>query len=167
MEELYLKLLESNLVNFIIMISILVVIFKKARLGYFIDKMADNIRNSVSSSAEAAKVAMDEYRAARKEARNIPSVKEEISTKAKETSNNIVLTAEAALQDIQNELDKKAQNEISSVLDKEKENTANEIYSAVLNLAEEEILKRLTPDMQQKLIEKGIDELNALGGLKI
>ena len=58
--SLYQKILESNLVNFIIMMSILVLIFKKAKFGNFIDKMADDIRNSVMTSSEAAKKAINE-----------------------------------------------------------------------------------------------------------
>lgn len=100
MEELtlYQKILESNLLNFIIMVSILVVIFKKAKLGAIFDKMAADIQNSVMTSAEAAQAALKEYKEAKRSTKNTEAEKEEILSKARDGAQNMESSAACALQ---------------------------------------------------------------------
>ena len=70
---LFKSFLETNTINFIIMISILVLIFKKAHLGDVIDKMAEDIRNNVDKSATSTKEAIDEYKLGKAFAEEIPN----------------------------------------------------------------------------------------------
>ena len=83
---LYQRILESNLVNFIIMVTILTVIFKKFRLGIIFDKMADDIRTSVMTSSEAAQAALKEYKEAKRSTKNLNNEKNEIIERAKSTA---------------------------------------------------------------------------------
>jgi F0F1-type ATP synthase membrane subunit b/b' len=48
------QILHTNLINFIIVLSLLVLIFKKAHLGDLIDKMANDIQDKVEKSAADA-----------------------------------------------------------------------------------------------------------------
>ena len=84
-ESLFLTVLESNIINFLIMMSILVWIFKKFNLGKIIDNLADDIKNNVVTSAEAVQNALKEYKETRKESREIPNKKQEILDDAKES----------------------------------------------------------------------------------
>ena len=84
-ESLFLTVLESNIINFLIMMSILVWIFKKFNLGKIIDNLADDIKNNVVTSAEAVQNALKEYKETRKESREIPNKKKEILDDAKES----------------------------------------------------------------------------------
>ena len=104
---LYQKILESNLINFIIMVSVLVFIFKKAKLGVFFDKMADEIRNSVMSSADAAQAALKEYKEAKRSTRNTESEKAEILNKAKNSALNMENSAKEHLLGEEKLLDEK------------------------------------------------------------
>ena len=169
MEELtlYQKILESNLVNFIIMVSILVLIFKKAKLGAIFDKMASDIQNSVMSSADAAQAALKEYKEAKRSTKNTAVEKEEILNKAKNTAENMENTAASILQKEEAALDEKCGVQIENSVQKARENTAGEIYETVTRLAEAEIKNRiLNPEnrdeIQSKIIDKCIKELDTL-----
>lgn len=163
--SLYQKILESNLVNFIIMMSILVLIFKKAKLGNFIDKMADDIRNSVMTSSEAAKKAINEYKEAKKSTKNLQAEKNEIITRAKTSALNIEDSAKERLQIEQKNIDNKCAAQVQNVIEKAKSNTASEILDLVSELAEDEVKKRLDDTMQRRLIQKSINELDKLENL--
>ena len=163
--SLYQKILESNLVNFIIMMSILVLIFKKAKFGNFIDKMADDIRNSVMTSSEAAKKAINEYKEAKKRNKNLQAEKNEIITRAKTSALNIEDSAKEKLQIEQKNIDNKCAAQVQNVIEKAKSNTASEILDLVSELAEDEVRKRLDDTMQRRLIQKSINELDKLENL--
>ena len=163
--SLYQKILESNLVNFIIMMSILVLIFKKAKFGNFIDKMADDIRNSVMTSSEAAKKAINEYKKKKKSTKNLQAEKNEIITRAKTSALNIEDSAKEKLQIEQKNIDNKCAAQVQNVIEKAKSNTASEILDLVSELAEDEVRKRLDDTMQRRLIQKSINELDKLENL--
>ena len=163
--SLYQKILESNLVNFIIMMSILVLIFKKAKFGNFIDKMADDIRNSVMTSSEAAKKAINEYKEAKKSTKNLQAEKNEIITRAKTSALNIEDSAKEKLQIEQKNIDNKCAAQVQNVIEKAKSNTASEILDLVSELAEDEVRKRLDDTMQKKKKKKSINELDKLENL--
>ncbi len=163
--SLYQKILESNLINFIIMVSILVLIFKKAKLGNFIDKMADDIRNSVMTSSEAAKKALNEYKEAKKSTKKLQAEKDEIIARAKTSALNIQDSAREKLQIEQKNMDNKCVSEIQNVIEKAKSSAVVEILDAVSELAEDEVKKRLDDTVQRRLIQKSINELDKLENL--
>lgn len=169
MEELtlYQKILESNLLNFIIMVSILVVIFKKAKLGAIFDKMAADIQNSVMTSAEAAQAALKEYKEAKRSTKNTEAEKEEILSKARDGAQNMESSAACALQKEESALDEKCGVQMENDVKKAKETAAGEIYETVTVLAEAEIKNRILnvenrEEIQRKLIDNCINEIDTL-----
>ncbi len=168
---LYQKILESNLVNFIIMVSILVLIFKKAKLGAIFDKMADDIKTSVMTSADAAQAALKEYKEAKRSTKNIGAKKEEILNKAKETASDMQDNASHFLLNEIRLLDEKCDVQVQNNLKKTKEAAAGEIYEKVAALAEETIKERLLDgqtgmELQKRLIDKCIKEIDTLEEIK-
>ncbi len=168
---LYQKILESNLVNFIIMVSILTLIFKKAKLGAIFDKMAEDIRTSVMSSADAAQAALKEYKEAKRSTKNVGVKKEEIIGKAKDTASNMEDGAAKFLSNEIKGLDEKCDVQIQNGVKKAKETAAGEIYETVAKLAEDEIKARLLntetgPALQKRLIDRCINELDTLEEIK-
>lgn len=170
---LYAKILETNLVNFIIMISILTLIFKKAKLGAIFDKMALDIKTSVMTSAEAAEAALKEYKEAKRSTKNLESIKEEIKTKAeneaqriKETFEDIILKEKKML-----EMQFEAKAEADTL--KAKDETAKEFMDIVAELTKEEIQKRINghdgTNIQSKIIDKCICDIDMVdfSGVKI
>ena len=81
--SLFEQILQTNIINFIIVISTLVLIFKKAHLGDLIEKMAQEVKDSVESSALKAQDAISEYKATKKAVKDTPQLQEEILSCAK------------------------------------------------------------------------------------
>jgi len=160
---LYQKILESNLVNFIIMVSVLVLIFKKAKLGRYIDKMADDIKNSVSTSAQAAEAALKEYKEAKRNTKNVQTEKNSIIEKANDTALNIKNSAALALKEEETGLDNKCSFQIETDIKKVKENTASDILNAVSDLVEDEIKRRLDASVQKKFTDMCIENIDKIG----
>lgn len=170
MESLYQKILESNLINFIIMVSILTLIFKKAKLGGIIDKMADDIRNSVSSSTEAAAAAIKEYKEAKRSTKNLAEEKNEILNKAQEGATNIENATKDAILNEKAGLEKKCLSQMELDNIKAKTLAADEVLEIITKRTKAEIEKRLRDDdgtIQQRLIEKCIDEIGQIERLEV
>lgn len=161
-QEIYLKILESNLINFIIMISILTWIFKKFNLGKIIDNITYDIKNNVTSSAEAVKNALDEYKKTKKDSKNIDTKKEEILNDAKNIIQKLNEKTVGEISKKEEELDKNAEKLKNTALDKKIQKTTDEIKEAVYQLSIDTIHSILNDDIQKKIISNSLDELDKI-----
>lgn len=165
---LYQKILESNLVNFIIMVSILTFIFKKAKLGLIIDKMADEVKNTVTTSVQAARNAMDEYKNIKKSLKNTESEKQNIIENAKNSAKNMEEVQNSLIKKEEISLDKKCSLQIENDNKKMKDKITDEIFDIVKILTRDEIERLILEDkdgvLQNKLIEKAINEIDKIEG---
>ncbi len=163
---LYAKILESNLINFIIMVSVLVIIFKKAKLGAFFDKMANDIKTSVMTSSEAAQAALKEYKEAKRSTKNLEDTKKEIIKRADNAAQNAKNAAGDALLKEKEALENQFKNKLEADTVKAKENTSKEFLNAVVELSREEIQNCLNSnkgaEIQSKLIDKCIENLDSV-----
>lgn len=161
---LYTKILESNLINFIIMIAILVAIFKKFKLGAIFDKMADEIKTSVMTSSEAAQIALKEYREAKRSTKNLEDTKNKIMQHTDDTVQNAKNASREAILKEKEVLENQFLNRAKSDLIKAKDDTTREFLGAVVKLSKDEILNRLNSDngreIQLKLVNRCIENLD-------
>ena len=162
--SLFESILKTNIINFIIVISTLVWIFKKANLGALIQKLADDIRISVEKSSNNAQSAISQYKSTKKAVKDTPKLQEEIISQAKSNAQNIKEKIKQKTLYEKNELIKNIEKIISSQKEKYKKLTLDEVYLASIDLAKEEIQKRLDENTHQKIIEKSIEELNKIEG---
>lgn len=162
--SLFESILKTNIVNFIIVISTLVWIFKKANLGALIQKLADDIRISVEKSSNNAQSAISQYKSTKKAVKDTPKLQEEIISQAKSNAQNIKEKIKQKTLYEKNELIKNIEKIISSQKEKYKKLTLDEVYLASIDLAKEEVQKRLDENTHQKIIEKSIEELNKIEG---
>ena len=113
--SLFEQILQTNIINFIIVISTLVLIFKKAHLGDLIEKMAQEVKDSVESSALKAQDAISEYKATKKAVKDTPQLQEEILSCAKSNAQNlkekIEQTTLVACEEIKLNLEKLSKNQ--------------------------------------------------------
>lgn len=161
---LFESILKTNVINFIIVISTLVWIFKKANLGALIQKLADDIKLSVEKSSSNAQDAISQYKSTKKSVKDTPKLQEEIISQAKSNAQNIKEKIEQKTLLEKNELIKSIEKIISNQQEKYKKLTVNEIYKASINIAKEEVQKRLDENNHQKIIEKSIEELDKIEG---
>ncbi len=162
--SLFESILKTNIINFIIVISTLVWIFKKANLGALIQKLADDIRISVEKSSNNAQSAISQYKSTKKAVKDTPKLQEEIISQAKSNAQNIKEKIKQKTLYEKNELIKNIEKIISSQKEKYKKLTLDEVYLASIDLAKEEVQKRLDENTHQKIIEKSIEELNKIEG---
>ncbi len=161
---LFESILKTNVINFIIVISTLVWIFKKANLGALIQKLTDDIKLSVEKSSSNAQDAISQYKSTKKSVKDTPKLQEEIISQAKSNAQNIKEKIEQKTLLEKNELIKSIEKIISNQQEKYKKLTINEIYKASINIAKEEVQKRLDENNHQKIIEKSIEELDKIEG---
>ena len=163
-QELYIYILHSNIINFIIMISILVVIFKKANLGKFLDNISEDIIKNVTTSAEAVQNALSEYKKTKKEAKTLDIKKEEIIKNAREIAKNLTASNEEYIKNKQNELDNNLNKAKEAYYDRRIQKTTFEIQEIVYNFSLEAVKNLQTPEIHRQLILNSLDEFDKIKG---
>lgn len=158
------KILATNLINFLIVISTLCWIYKKARLGDLIQKMADDIKKDVEKSSANAQSAISEYKAVKKATKDTPKLKEDIISNAKNNAENIKEKIKQQTSNKKQEINNTLAGICQKQGEKIKKFTTSEAYKAVINLALDEVTKRLDENTHKKLINNAIDELSAIEG---
>ena len=162
--SLFESILKTNLINFIIVVSTLVWIFKKANLGALIEKLAEDIRISVEKSSTNAQSAISQYKSTKKAIKDTPKLQQEILSQAKSSAQNIKEKIEQRTLYEKNELLKNVDKIISNQQEKYNKLTLDEVYIASIEIAKEEVQKRLNEDTHQKIIQKSIEELDKIEG---
>ena len=165
LQEIYLKILESNIINFIIMVSILTFIFKKFELGKIIDNFANDIQNKVTTSFDAVQNALKEYKEKRKEQREIPNKKEKIINEAKLIAKKLEDKNKEDIIQKEIELDKSFEKAQNALYRRSVEKTTQDIQTAVLYLAKDTIKNMMTEEMQVKSIYLALDEFDKMEGV--
>lgn len=158
------NLLKTNLINFIIVLSILTLIFKKARLGELIDKMALDIQDKVEVTSQDVEKAQQEYEATRESVREVPQIQERILENAQRSADGLRKKIEQKANQREKEIECKVEAYLKSQKEKSRKVTIKEVYLACVDLAQEEILKRLDAKMHKKLINNSIEELENIKG---
>lgn len=165
--SLFEQILNTNIINFLIVVSTLVLIFKKAHLGDLIEKMADDIRKNVEKSSLDAKSAIDEYKTTKRLVKDTPKLQEDIISNAKinaqNAKENIEKNTTSSLEEIKASLEKT----YAFQDEKLKNITIKELYSACIDMARDEVIKRLDDDTQKRLINASIDELDKIEGVSL
>ncbi len=159
-QSLYITILNSNLINFILMISILVWIFKHFKLGKLIDNMAYDIKNNVTTSAEAVKKALNEYKKTKKDSKSVDIKKEEIINEAKAIISKLDEKNKLEIEEKKNIIELNGEKLKSSYLEQTKEKTAKDINDAVYLLSLETVVDMMNDELQIKIINEALDELD-------
>lgn len=162
--SLFEAILHTNIINFIIVIYILRLVFKKANLGALLDKLAEEVKNSIDKSNADAKKAMDEYKNAEDFVKDTEYLQKQIKKQAKLSIENITKRIEEKTTNQQNELKQHLHKVFDSQTKEFKNLTYKSIFEASVALAKEEVLKRLDDNMHKKLINTSIDELDKIEG---
>ncbi len=166
-QEIYIFILNSNLINFILMVWILAWVFKKFNLGSIIDSLADDIKNNVLTSAESVQKAIDEYKMARKDFKNTNSKKEAILSEAKNMSLKLEEKNNILIENKKNKLDINNKKLMDNHLKRQTQKTTAEIENAIYTLSIDTIKNLMTDEVQKSTIINCLDEFdNMEGGLK-
>ena len=156
MEFTFENLLSTNIINFIIVLSVLTLIFKKAHLGEAIDKLALDIQNKVETTTQNVENATKDYEATKESIQDVPKFQEEILENTQRSADALKAKIEQKANKREEEIECKVQAFLKGQKEKAKKMTVKEVYLACVNLAQEEILKRLDEKMHKKLINNSI-----------
>ena len=164
MEFTFENLLATNLINFIIVIATLALIFKKARLAEVIQKLADDVKNDIEKSATSAADALKEYKETKKATKDTPLEQAKIIEQAKDNAYALEEKIKLRTQIQKEEIEKSVEKIFQSQGEKTKKLTANEIYLACIDLAQEQVVQKLDKKGHKKLINSSIDEIEKIEG---
>lgn len=154
------NILESNLINFVILFTAIVLLVKNKIKDAVFKAQTDTVME-IEMSDKRKKSAIKKFKKVKDDYENLPQETEEIETTAKNTLNSLEEKAKNDLKNAKQILQDSAARSIvsetariNSVLSKEM--AENSIIKAV-----EEIKQKLIQDksMHDKLIEQAIDEL--------
>lgn len=165
-QEIYELILESNVINFSIMIYVLVWIFKTFKLGKVIDSMSEDIKKNVTSSAQIVQNAISEYKKTKKEAKNIGNIKEELLMEAKESAKRLEEKNQAEIEAKESELEDSFNKVQEIIFERKLQKTTNEIQNAVYQVSIDTIKTMLNDDIQNKIISNCLDEFDKIGEVK-
>ena len=160
--SLFEQILSTNLINFIIVVSTLVWIFKKVNLGSLIDKMAQDIKLQVENSANNTQNAIAQYKEIRRSIKDTPKLQEEIIEQANMNAKIIKDKHEKDAVVQKETIDANTSKIISQQEEKMRKLTSDEIYLACVNLAQEEVVGHLDNEMHKKLINTSIEEISSI-----
>ena len=161
---LFEQILNTNIINFLIVLWILTAIIKKVRVADLIKKMAEDIEVSVDKSAMDAKNAIDEYKTTKRSVRDTAQIQEEILHYAKRNvvklKDKIEKNTVLAQEEIEGRLEKVYQNQ----KDRYTHLTINDVYKASIDLAQEEVIKRMDEKAHRRMIKTAINAVEKFKG---
>lgn len=162
--SLFEQILNTNIINFIIVISTLALIFKKAHLADIIEKLANDVKLNVEKSSMSAQSAISEYKTTKKQTKDTPKLQEEIINNAKINAQNIKEKIEQKANFAIEEIKASLEKIYSTQENKKRTSTINEVSLACINLAQNETQALLNEQTQKQLIDSSIDELDKIQG---
>ncbi|GBF22701.1 F-type H+-transporting ATPase subunit b' [Candidatus Gastranaerophilus sp. (ex Termes propinquus)] len=156
------KLVTSNLLNFLIMLWLLSLIWKKAKLSVHISNLAEKTRRKIEESKKRVQDALLELEQTKENEKDWEAQRQHIAQDSKNTASlmekNIANETELSLKELQ---------ETYNVLVekygiKAKKQTVAKVYDASLELAKEHIEKNMNDEVHKDLINKGIDDIKKM-----
>lgn len=165
--SIYEQILNSNIINFLIVITTLGFIFKTAGLGELIEQAANDIKSKVEKSSTGAQNAISEYKTIRKQTKDTPMLQEEIISNAKNSAQNLKENINQKTKLTVSEIKESLEKIYASQGQKQKNLLLKDVYNACVDMAVDEVKEGLSDETQKKLINISIDELDKIqGGIK-
>lgn len=162
--SLFEQILSTNLINFLIVIGTLALIIKKAHIGDLLEKMAQDVKEQIEKSSTDAMDALSEYKATKRAVKDTAKLQEEIISNAQVGAQNLKEKIGKTTKKQQEEIKYGVEKVLLNQNEKAKKATIAEIYNACIELAKEEVLKRLDVQTHKKLINASIKEIEKIEG---
>ena len=156
--------LESNTFNFIVFVLIFAYIFKKIKLGEMIQKLQQNIENTINNSIKAKKDSEILLNNAEKQMETVDTDIDKIVNNAKKTAKtvaeNIISSSKGQIEIIENNTQKIIFNDIYKV----KRSLSDFTIKESIKLTKNDIETKLKQDknLHQKYIDEAITELESI-----
>ncbi len=165
--SLFEKILHTNIINVSIMVSCLVLIFKKAKLGEKIENAANNVRLKIEQSKQSVQDSIADYQKAQKSVGDLETLKEQIINDNKLNTKNLKEKLEEKGKFKQEEIISKTKKTGEAIAKKTQGTIVDNIYHSCVDMAKNEVISMLNDDTHRYLIHKSIEQIDNLDGTKI
>ena len=160
--QIWSLIVQSNTFNFVIMVIIFIVIFKKCKVLSMLDEVTENTKKTISKAKQTKEKSENELKKANLENETIPSDIKKIEIQGEK---NIQLTQQKLKENTEKELENIKLNTKKLIEAKNfttLSNLSNATVSASVELAKKHVIKLLkeNPSFHQELINKSIDEID-------
>ncbi len=160
---LFEKIIETNLINFLIVLFTLIWIVRKFSLTKIIDKMTDDITYKVQKSESDTKSVINSYTEVKKSVKDTNKLKDEILNNAKDSISAQLKIMDEEVKTKKQDIKEKLALSKTMDFEKIKEKTTSDIFFASVNLAKFEIENLLIGNQgakyHKKIIQNAIEEL--------
>lgn len=154
------KFLETNTLNFIIMVAILAWIYKKANLDKFIANMAQKTKNTVEASINNSNEAILKLINVQRDEKNISTKTKKIITRAKKSARAVKEKNEIQTKEAIKNVNRSIKKSIAAQIQKTKTSLEKDVAKASLTAAQGHILQMLDHNLHRQYIEDSIDNLD-------
>ena len=164
MADFWKIIIESNLLNFLVLLGIFWFIFSKIKIGNIFSSLQKNIENEVNNSVETKKISENKLQEAQnlmaKTEDDVQNIISDSENSAKIMSENIIKQADEQIKIIENNAKKVIENDIQ----KTKRSLTKQTAKASIDMLLNKIKRNLDEysDLHQKYIDDAINKLDSL-----
>jgi F0F1-type ATP synthase membrane subunit b/b' len=156
--------IQSNTLNFLIVLFILVFLVKKLKVSEKIEKLSNEIKSYVESSETEKQQAQAELGRIKDKISKLPALSERIKKSTQRNINNIAENAKKHTEIQKQDITNNAQRLFKLETRLFKSKLTNLLSEASIQLAKENAIKQLeeNPELHNRYIEKAIEELDGI-----
>ena len=164
MSDIIQTLIQSNTLNFLIVLFIIVFLVKKLNVSEKIEKLSDEIKNYVETSETEKQQAQTELGRINDKIAKLPALSERIRKSTQRNVNNIADNAKKHTEVQKQDITNNAKRLFSLETRLFKSKLTNLLSETSIELAKENAIKQLkeNPELHNKYIEKAIEELDRI-----
>ena len=157
-------LIQTNTINFIIVLTIIIVIVKKLNIGNKIDKIKSDITNYVETSEKEKQQTEVELSRINDKISKLPAVIERIKKSTENSVRNIERNIKEETEEKKQDISNNAKRLFNLETKKFKSRLTSILAEKSIEIARENAIKRLieNPDLHGKYIDNAIEELDGI-----
>lgn len=157
-------ILESNLLNFVIVLGIIIFLIYKINLKQKLEKIRNNITDFVEESSNEKNISENELNEIKNKIKKLPQETDEIQKSAKNNVENISQKLENELEEKMSDIDNNTNRILNLETKKFKSKLTLILSETSINLAEENAINQLenNRDLHDKYIYEAINELDRI-----
>lgn len=164
MSNLFQTLIHSNTINFLIVLSLLLFLMSKLKIGNKIDLMRNEIKNFVDESTNEKNLAEKELENINNKIKNLPKETQEIETSAQKNIEGFERRIENELKDKMLDIKTSSDRILNLEIKQFKEKLTGLLSEASINLAKKNAIEQLenNRELHNKYIYEAIDEIDGI-----
>ncbi len=164
MNEIFKTILQSNVINFLIVLAFLIFLIIKINIGEKVEKIREEITSYIESSEKDKQNAQDELTRINEKITKLPAVVERIKKSTERNIKNLEENADKSAEIQKKDIAKNAQRLFNLETKKFKTELSDILSEHSIRIARENAVKQLeeNPNLHDKYIEDAIVEIDRI-----